>query len=349
MKRFRAAGLLLLLAGVSACDFPTGMPRWETTWITPAEETTVHVAELLPAGLSVNGDTTAFVLVITPVNESWTLSDFCTLCPPVTAVAPKPAFTATVSTTTPLAAAVQSVDIAGGSIAIALTNGFDFDPIRPGVASDSGSITITVSSGATTVASLVVDGRTQSFAPGTTKNLSLAFQPSTIAGDLEIDLTIDSPAGDATTMSPSDALGLSLSSPGGILVSEATVSVAGQTIEGVDAELDLSDVEFDRVNEGTIFLDIDNPFGVTGNLTITIDPENGTPIVKSVALPAGTASAQVHFSDTEMEQLVGTVSTMSITGTLNPGSVTVTPDMEITIGMRLRVTIEVGGDDGSEG
>lgn len=344
MKRFRPAGVLLLVAGVSACDLPTGMPRWETTWITPSEETSVHVTELLPAGLMVNVDTTAFELAIDPVNESWTLSEFCAACPPVTSVAPKPAFTATVSTTAPIPAAVQSVDVQGGSIDLVLTNGFDFDPIRPGAASDSGSITITVSSGTTTVASLVVDGRTQSFAPNTTKNLSLPFVPSTITGDLDVDLTIDSPAGDQTTLNPNDVLGLALSSDG-ILVSEATISVAGQAIEGVEAELDLSDVDLDAIRDGTIFLDVVNPFGVTGDLTITIDPLDGASIVKSVGLPSGTGSVQVDFTEEEMSRLIGEVSTMSITGTMDPGTVTVTPDMAITVGMRLRVTIEVGGND----
>ena len=344
MKRFRPAGLLLLMAGVAACDIPTGLPRWETTWITPSEETTVHVAELLPADLAVNGDTTAFVLAIDPVNESWSLSDFCALCPPVTAVAPKPAFTATVSTTVPLGAAVQSVDVQSGRIDIVLTNGFDFDPLRPGAASDSGSITIELTSGTTTVASAALDGRTVSFAPGATRTLQLNFAPSTIAGDLGVDLTIDSPAGDVTTLNPNDALTMSLSSPG-ILVSEATISVAGQTIEGIDTELDLSDIDLESVKDGTIFLDIDNPFGVSGSLSITIDPDGGAPIVKSVALPAGNASAQVHFSESEMSQLIGQVSTMSVGGTMNPGTVTVAPDMAITIGMRLRVTLELGGSD----
>ena len=347
MKQYRPAGLLLLLAGVTACDLPTGMPRWDTTWITPAEETTIHVVELLPAGLGVTPDTSAFELAIEPVSESWTLRDFCAACPLVTTVAPKPAFTATVSTTTPLPAAVQSVDVEGGSIDIVLTNGFGFDPIRPGVSSDSGSITITVTSGSATVASLVLDGRTQSFAPNTTKNLSLAYVPSTVGGDLDVDLTIVSPAGDAAPMNPNDALGFTLSSDG-VLVSEASISVAGQTIEGIETELDLQDVDVENIKDGTILLDVENPFGVTGALTIAIEPAGGAAIVKQVALPAGSASAQVHFSEEEMQRLVGVVSSMSISGTLNPGTVTVRPDMAITIGMRLRVTVEVGGSDEDE-
>ena len=341
--------MLLLVAGVSACDLPTGVPRWETTWITPAEETTVSVAELLPAELAVNDDRTAFVFTLAPVNESWSLAEMCAACPPVTAVAPKPAFNTTVSTTVPLAASVQSVDVESGSLDLALTNGFDFDPLRPGVASDSGSMTVTLSSGTTTVASLVLDGRAESFAPGTTKDLQLTFAPSTIAEDLAIELTIDSPEGDVTTLNPNDALALSLSSDT-ILVSQATISVAGQTIEGVEAELDLAGVDLERVKDGTIFLDIENPFGVTGDLTVAIDPaDGGAAIVKSVALPADTGSAQVHFDEAEITRLVGQVSTLSVTGTIDPGTITVMPAMEITIGMRLRVTVELGGNDDDNG
>ena len=55
----------------------------------------------------------------------------------------------------------------------------------------------------------------------------------------------------------------------GVLASEATVSVASLTIEGAETELDLADVDIgDRITEGTIFLEIENPFSLTGNLTV---------------------------------------------------------------------------------
>ena len=349
--RTRTAGAFLLLAGISACDIPTGLPRWETTWITPAEEATVSVVELLPAGVAVNDDTTAFVLAIDPVGEVWQLSEFCPACPPITAVAPKPAFTATVSTTAPIPGAVLSAEVDSGTIDIALTNGFGFDPLRPGAAAVSGSLTVTISSGTTTVATLEVDGADQSFAPGTTLNLELDFISSTISGDLEIDLTLDSPAGDPATLDPSDALTAAISS-NGVHVSEAVVQLAGQTIEGEPTELDLEDVDIgDRINEGTIFFDIVNPFGVTGDLILTVDPAEGATIVKPVELTgADSSTVQVEFTEEEIQRLIGTTSVMTISGSVNGGSVTIRPDMVLGVATRLRVVVEVGGesDEGEE-
>ena len=342
--RMRPAGAFLLLAGLSACDIPTGIPRWETTWITPGKEVSVSVVELLPSGLGVNADTSAFVLTIDPVSESWSLSDFCPACPPVTATAPKPAFTATVSTTAPLPSALTSADVEGGEILIELVNGFDFDPIRPGAASDSGTITITISSGATTVATLVVDGDDQAFAPGDTLDLSLDFLPSTIANDLDIDLTLVSPAGDVATLSPSDALSAEISS-NGVLVSEAVVSLSAQPITGDTLELDLEDVDVeDRINGGTIFLDVVNPFGVTGNLTMTVRPEGGAPIVKPVVLTAGSSTVEVDFTEAEIQSMIGHNNTVVLSGNVNGGAVTVRPDMEMGVTARLRLVVELGGE-----
>ena len=347
--RTRSAGAFLLLAGVSACDIPTSMPRWETTWITPSEETSVSVVELLPAGLTVNNDTSAFVLAIAPVNDAWALTDFCAACPPVTATAPKPAFSGTVSTVAPIPAAIQSAEIESGTIDIELVNGFDFDPLRPGVNADSGSIAITIRSGNTVVASTTIDGEDQALPPGGMLELELDFLPSTLTDDLEVELTVVSPAGDVTTLNPNDELGITIES-NGVLLSEAVVALASQSIEGTETELDLGDIDLeDRINEGSIFLDIENPFGATGNLSLLFDFPSGADIVKPVALAAGNSTVQLDFTEEEMQRLIGETTTMVISGTVNGGNVTIQPDMEIVIGARLRLVVEVGGEADDEG
>lgn len=348
MKLFvRPAGALVLIAGLSACDVPTGIPRWETTWITPGEGTTVSVAELLPAGIAITPDSSAFVLGFDPVDTAWQLSEFCPACPPIAATVPKPAFSGTVSTQMPLPASVQSVVVAGGDVDIALTNGFDFDPIRPGATADSGSLTITVTSGGATVATFVIDGADRAFPPGTTINETLAFQPSTITDALTFEFTVDSPAGDPTTVDPADELSASIQSTG-VLVSEATVAASSLPIEGAEMELDLADVEEgDRFKEGTIFLEIQNPFSLTGQLTMTVDPAGPAgPFVKPVALVAGESEASVTFVEAEIQQMIGAVNTITIDGVVSAvgGGVTVRPDMVIGVETRLRVTVEVGGD-----
>ena len=197
--RMRPAGAFLLLAGISACDIPTGIPRWETTWITPGEEASVSVAELLPSGLTVNDDTTAFELTIDTVRATFELADFCPSCPssPTVPVA-KPAFQSAVDVQVPLPDEVVSVDITTGMVIVDLRNGFDFDPIRPS-ASARGAITLELRSGATLIGSLVIDGDERAFAPGTTIRDTLNFTAATVSGTMTLEIEMDSPAWASST------------------------------------------------------------------------------------------------------------------------------------------------------
>lgn len=339
----------MLIMGLSACDVPTGIPRWETAWITPGQSTSVSVAELLPAGIGLTADSSAFVLEIAPASASFQLSEMCPSCPATVIALPKPAFTATVSTEMPLPADVSSVTVVGGDIVVELRNGFDFDPIRPGA--DTGSIAITVRSGTQTVASLVIDGRDRAFPPGTTLIDTMSFSPSTIQEDLAVEITVDSPEGDPTTMDPSDEFSAQIHSAG-VLVSEAVVAVASVSIAGAETELDLADVDLgDRITEGTIFLEIDNPFSVSGNLTVTVDPEGPAgPFTKAVTLAAGSSEASVTFNEDEISEMIGAVNTLTVGGVVSAagGTVTVRPDMVISVETRLRVKVEVGGDSDEE-
>ena len=350
MKLFlRPAGALVLLAGLTACDIPTGLPRWETTWITPGQEIRVSVAELLPAGLAVNGDTSAILIQIDTVTGGFQLSDFCPACPPAVVAVPKPAFTGTETVDVPLPGPVGTATTSGGIVIVELENGFDFDPIRPS-ASARGSITLELRSGATLIGSLVIDGTQRALPPGATLRDTLNIVDGTIGDLLTMEVEIVSPAGDNTTMSPNDAFTVDVWSPG-IEVSEATITLTAQSIEGVEAELDLTDVDLgDRLKEGAVILEITNPFGVAGTLTLTVDPADGAPIVKPVPLSAAaTSQVVVSFTEAEMETLVGQSSEMTITGAVNGGNVTVRPDMEMALDARLRVTVEVGGELDEEG
>jgi hypothetical protein len=349
----RPADALLLVAGLSACDIPTGAPRWQTTWITPAAETSVSVGELLPAALTVNPDTSAFLLSFPAVSDAFALAEFCAGCPAVAVTAPKPAFQGTVSTTLPLPASIESVTIEGGQIEIELVNGFAFDPLRPGVAADSGTLTIEVLMAGVPVASGIVDGATQAFPSGDTLALALPFTASDVTEDLEVELTLDSPAGDLTTLDPSDEIGISIEATD-VEVSEAVVQVPATPVGSDDQELDLSDLDVDDLRAGTIFINIANPFGVTGALTLTLTPDDGPPIVKPVEISAADSSqVRLDFDRAEIERLAGQVSDLSFTGTLGGSSVTVRPDLVLGLDMRLRFTIELGGgdddNDGDEG
>lgn len=342
----RVAAAALLSTALSACDIPTGLPQWETTWVTPSEGTSVSVVELLPAGLDVNADTSAFVLSIDTASGGFMLSDFCPSCPPATFPVPKPAFRDSVEVDVPLPSAVRSATIAGGELIVRLRNDFDFDPIRPS-ASARGSVRVQIRSGTTLVGSLVIDGNQRAFPANSTLMDTLQFLPSTIADTLTMRVILDSPAGDPTTMQPSDGFTASVWSDG-LEVSQATVNVAAQTISGVESEIDLSGVDVEDITEGTIFMEIQNPFSITGNLTVSVDPEGSAgPFNKMVQLAPGDTEVSITFDENEIQQMIGEVNTLTVGGTVNAvgGAVTVRPDMVIGIDTRLRVTVLVGGSD----
>lgn len=349
--RMRPAGAFLLLAGVSACDIPTSVPRWDTTWIAPGPEFEMSVAEVLPSGIEVNDDTSAFVLSIDPVSESFTLGEMCSLCPAGSVTAPKPAFTYTVEFDVPLPSEVETVSIESGAIAVALAHGFGFDPLRPGVNADTGSITIEVRTGATVLATFVIDGRGRAFPPGQVQNLVLDIFDAEVGDTLTVAVTIESPAGDDATLDTSDELTIDVSSDG-LEVSEIVLSLDAEPIEE-ETEFDLDAVDAGgRLKSGTLLMEIGNPFGVTGTVDLQVIPESGPAITRTVTL-TGAATQDVvlspDFTAADLERIVGGETTIRMVGAVGGDNITVRPNMVMTIAPRLRVTVEVGGESDSEG
>src|SRR5207247_1891408 len=70
----------------------------------------------------------------------------------------------------------------------------------------------------------------------------------------------------------------------------------------------------DRVQSGSLFLTIVNPFAVTGNLTLTISG-GPTPVTKTVTLAAGTSNVKVDFNQAEIRSVLA-AKTLSFSGTI---------------------------------
>jgi hypothetical protein len=70
--------ILPLLLAAAACDLPTSLPRWNTSWQLVAVEQDVRTAELLPEGVRV--DPRGFVIDSFSVTSSIRLGDVCELC-----------------------------------------------------------------------------------------------------------------------------------------------------------------------------------------------------------------------------------------------------------------------------
>ena len=335
----------LLTLGLAACDFPTELPKWDTTWIVPADSTTISVAKLLPSTVTTGSGGTTFVLSLQSVTVSRTLAEICGV--PCTVAngftVPKPEFETNFGTTIALPSDVVSAQVIGGTIQVALTHDFPFDPIRPS-ATARGNLILTATVGNTVVARDSIAGENTAFASGTTLTRPLTLTAANVAGPIAIDVKVRSPAGDSVTIDTSDRLSLT-ATPTQIQVSQAQVRVANRTVDATEVELDLGDIDesvTENVRAGALLLRLANPFAVTGNLSLVITgPERA--ITKTVALAQGNSTARVELDEQEIQSILRASPVRlrvsgSVCGTA-PCTTTVTPLQSVTIASRLELTI----------
>jgi len=345
---FARAGVALVAGALAltGCDYPTTAPILTQRWVLPAENTTIGVDQFLPPGVEENGD--AFTLAVDPATVSESLGALCSACPNGVTV-PKPSFTGTLSTSASFPANVSGATLISGSVALAVHNGFSFDPIRPG-AGNTGSLTITLTDGPAgpQVAQVVIDGATEALPPGSTVNKLVALTPGPVGPTVYASSVLVSPAGDPVALNTSESLTIT-ATPQALLMSSAEVAVAGRTVRFDSTSLDVSDIDqsiIDAVDQGAYVFDLTNPFGVSvdGNLEITGD---GVPtITKTLSVPDGaTSSTTVTFTGEELRSFLGR-SNVQLTGSgvvSAAGPITVEPAQEITIDGKLDLSLSFGG------
>ncbi len=349
----RLGALLLLLAFAAGCDLPTRLPRWDTQWLLPVRNTSFTVAQLLPATVSTTADRSAFLVAVAPVTITRTLGSVCSACIALSGLyAPKPAFTATVSDTLRLPADVAAATLAGGSVAVTLTNNMGFDPLRPG-ATARGTVTITLSSGTTTVGSLTLDGNNDALPPSSsvTRNILLGAGP--ISSRIAVTVAVSSPAGDPVRIDASESFSLT-ATPQTVQVSDATVSVNGKGVSIQPEALNVSGIDqslVDQVTGGALLLTVTNPFNVAGTLTLTISGP-GANIVKPLQITASSVSQQttqrIPLTQQELRSILGKSGvTFTATGpvsgaTVDPQGaryVKVTPSQAVLVTALLELTL----------
>jgi hypothetical protein len=332
----------LLSVGLAACEFPTEIPKWDTTWIVPADSTTIGVSSLLPASVTTTPNGSAFVLSVQPVSLSQSLGDLCgSACTPLQGMTvPKPALSNTVTSTISLPSDVVSVT--GGQLPVTMSHDFTFDPLRP-AAGAYGHIVVTATSGSTVLAKDSLAGETLDFPSGTVRTRTLALSGA-VDGPVTVTVKTVSPAGGDATIDLSDRL--SVATPTQVQFSQAQVRVANRTINAADVELDLADLDegvTDRTKAGALLLSLSNPFAVTGNLALTITAPGAT-IIKTVALAQGKTSARVEFNQQEIQAILGDGPVrIRASGAVCGSSsctTTVTPNQTVTIASRLELTID---------
>ena len=368
----RPAVGILALALAAACAIPSEPPNWDVVWNLPMPDSgqTISVTSFLPSGVTLVGTApnqlfNAQVSAVPPISR--TLGAQCPTCP--NATAPKPAFTAPVATTTiSLAAgtALNSGTLATGSqIAIALNNGFTFDPIRPPGGSP-GTVTLTVSNGAATLGTLTLAGATSAIPASSVTNVTIPLSGTVnTASPITVSMTMDSPAGAAgSPVAMNSSQTFTATPTPTVTISQANVTIAAQAIPSTPNPVDLSGdpmsalerrVADSATTQGSMFLLISNPLSIGANVTLTFTgtklPDDGgpnpvpvaiVPVTKTAVIPAGgptaaTTTVRVDFTGQELRRILGAALTVSLSGTTGAGSTVVTPASSITIFSRIQL------------
>lgn len=310
--------LIPAVALFAACDIPTELPKWNPEYAIELEGTTISVAQLLPASVTLANNNSAFSVAFQPVTFSRTLAQLCPACGPLHGqVVPKPAFNGSLSTTLPLPADVEAAVLQSGAIRFDASHNFSFDPLRPGLG-NTGSFTITARSGNAILGSKVITGAERAFPPGITLTESLTLSSGTVGGPVEVLMEISSPAGGPTLINTQAALTVT-ATPRGVLASSAQIRVSNRPVSGQAVQINLTGIDqfiIDRVRGGKLVLRIANSFGVTGTLNLAITGGNN-PILKSLELAAGTTSVDVPFTEAELRSILGRSIIVSLTGSVS--------------------------------
>lgn len=347
MSQLRAGLSLVALLSLVACDIPTGAPIYDTLWEVPGKSTSISVNTILPSGVTVSPDNSAFQVAVSPssISINRSLGQDCTLCNSLNGQsAPKPPFVGGGSANISLPSSVTSATLVRDTLTVTLSNGFNFDPIRPS-AGNRGYLVVMVRNGTNVIGRDSVDGNNTAF-PASTNLVRKIPLSGTVTGanGIQVSTSLNSPAGDNVIIDMTRTIGVT-GSLGTFSVSAAQVSVANQSVSSSASDLDLKSIDSTitkRVGGGSLLLNVANPFNVTGNLTVNFAGA-ATPIQKSVPLTGGASTPVITFTKSEIEALFGRQVSMTFSGNVNGSSVTVTPGQVVSVASRLQVALTVGG------
>lgn len=355
-RRFRTLILASALAVLSAagCDVPTDPPALDSRWIVPADETRYGVAELLAEGeVDFNADSSAFLVNLDAVQVQETLAGICPPCADPLfqgQTVPKPAFSDTLVAGLTFPASVSAFSLTSGSVEVVIQNGLNFDPIRP-AAGVTGTVSLEIvdASDGDVLAVSALDGSTTSLAPGTSLVETLVLAPTSVEGDLVLRIALDSPEGDDIVLDGDLSISAA-ATPVDIEVGTVTVDVSGEAVTLEEVPLDSEDLDaelVERIQEGALVLDIQNPFGVTADLSLEIRGPGVPTLTRNFTVSSQASSrTSLSFTGAELQSFLGQPGvTIRGDGSVDPaaGSVTVSPEMEFVLEASLDMTLRVGG------
>ena len=323
--RWRSFPFLLLMLA-TACDIPTELPRWNPTFAVPLEPISIPLAQLLPAGVALTPAGSAFVVSLPPVNIRARLVELCGACGTLDGqIVSKPAFTGSSTARIPMPRDVISGTFTGGVVQFTITNGWTFDPLRPG-GGQLGTMILRPAAQPIEGGSAVVSGQTRAFPPGATLTESVPIAPATLES-LPLEVHLASPAGDPVLIDGQSALTMTIA-PLDLIASSVRVQVGARQLTSPQVPIDLTgvdDVVVRRVNGGMLRLTIANGFDVAGNMTLTL-AGGLMPVVKTFTLQAGETAGEVMLTEAELKSILGQSVVASLTGLMTTnGAVRLTP------------------------
>lgn len=354
MLRFRSIRILLAGAGaalgVACIDFPSEPPKFEEVFVVGGVDLFIGAADLAPDLITVNGDSSAFIIVSDSTTFSANLAQMCGACVAANGTTiSKPAFNHTFNSTVPKPTDLVSAQVTGGTITLKLVNNLGFDPIRPSASPTAarGTMTITLRRGTTAVATYAMDGNTIDFPHGIQRTVNIPLSAFVFDQALAAEVNINSPAGDPVLINTSNSVTI-IAGPVRTTIGQMTVNVASQSFADTN-ELDLSDMDTelgDRILGGGVRLRFENPFNATGAFNLVITGP-GVSITKSVSMIANATSAnRVTLTADEIRSLLGKVLEVRLSGSFSApgGQLTLTPAQVVTITTDLELAIQPFGD-----
>ena len=342
-------GLLITLAVLSGCDYPTTAPLNDTRWVFPIEDQSISVVELLPGNVTVSFG--SFQVGVDPFSLNQTLGLLCAACVLLDGQnVPTPPFNVVYNEIGSLGTDVVSVVMESGLISLGIQNDLGFDPLRPAVASP-GTMTITVYDGDITghkLGEVVLDGATVALPTGMLTTIPINLAPGTVTPTILTVIDVNSPLGDTNVLiNVNNSLNIAVT-VGPILVSSATVNVGGLTVNIDEQQLEVADIDPDIVSNiqiGSLILDVQNPFGVAFSLVVEIGGPGIMTLQRVLDIGIGaTSSATLSYTGAELQSFLGMPGVFFRgSGTVTGGPATVTPAQVAVLEATLDVELELGG------
>lgn len=344
------------LGAVAGCDIPTDSPKLEQEWILPITGTSIEVGEFLPDDVELNEDSSAFVVRIDPVVFDETLGALCSACSNLDGLTvPKPAFSGSFNESVSLPEDVESAQIQDGRVVVQARNRFSFDPLRP-PGGERGSVTLAIRDGGPDgpiLDEVIINGEDTSFGPNSTISRELEYS-GPVGSSIAVTIEVTSPAGGAqpgnwVLISLDDQIQVTATTES-MEAASARIDVAGEVFDLLDTDLNVEDIGkdmVDKIQSGTLVMDLVNPWSVGAVMNLTIDgPTMAAPVVLIAPVPAApTSRVTVEISQAELRSFLGEPGVvMTGTGAVdqNAGSVTLAPGQIMTIDARLDLVILIG-------